>query len=346
MYYNNLLVIITLKFITSNNNQTTFIMRKLHIYILLIPILLSAQSYNGPESVEYSILNSSYYISNSSNGEVLQLDNNQNLSVFISGLNAGPHGLEISVGWNEDGEWGESILYACSGGTLYGYSLDGNELLNYNLNASFLNGISTNYINGSSQTYDLFITDFSAKKLYRYDIYNNTHDEICSFPKNPNGVLYDHINDRLLVVCWGWNAPIYEIDLINNTYTSIINTGLSNLDGITMDLCGNFYVSAWSSNSIHKYNSDFSSSENIISGLNNPADIDYNELDNIIAIPNSGNNTVDFFPYSCDNSSQKELLASPTLIQEIDLLGRENNLHGLKIEIYDNGSRAKKYLLK
>ena len=44
------------------------------------------------------------------------------------------------------------------------------------------------------------------------------------------------------------------------------------------------------------------------------------------------------------SSSKKEDIVENT--QEIDLLGRENNLHGLKIEIYDNGSRAKKYVLK
>ena len=193
---------------------------------------------------------------------------------------------------------------------------------------------------------DLFITDFSAKKLYRYNIEENSHYEICSFSKNPNGTYYDSINDRLLVVCWGNNAPIYEIDLINETYSTIINTGLGNLDGISMDQCGNFYVSAWSSNAIHKYNFDFLETEIIAAGLSNPADIYYNQSDNILAIPNSGNNTVDFMFYPCDNSDIQENLTTKNLIKKIDILGRETTKKGFELHIYNDGSVEKKYLIK
>ena len=68
--------------------------------------------------------------------------------------------------------------------------------------------------------------------------------------------------------------------------------------------------------------------------MNNPADIYYNQSDNILAVPNSGNNTVDFVPYSpfyepialswwCDNNTNIiEENKNLQIIKIIDLLGR------------------------
>ena len=317
--------------------------------LLFIPVFCFTQSYNSPESIEVNPSSNSYFISNSNNGQILELDNNGNLSVFINGLNTGPHGLELVAEYIGE-KWTNQILYACSGGKIYGFDMDGNEILQYNLNGSFLNGIThkTTNQNTSSPEIDLFITDFSDKKLYRYNVLENTHYEICSFSKNPNGVYYDNINDRLIVVFWGWNAPICEIDLNNNTYNTIINTGLANLDGIAMDQCGNFYVSAWSSNAIHQYNTDFTETEVIINNLDNPADIYYNQYSNTLAIPNSGNNTINFVEYSCQNNSTIETTIKPIkILKTLDFLGRNinNKSRGYQIEIYNNGNTEKKYII-
>tara|TARA_Y100000994_G_C15658077_1_gene428274 strand:- start:25 stop:969 length:945 start_codon:yes stop_codon:yes gene_type:complete len=308
-------------------------MKKLLFLFIIAPFLSFSQNYNGPESIEYNQLTGSYFIANSNNGQILELDINNNLSVFATNLGSGPHGLEIV----------NSIIYVCSGGRLKGYETStGDQVLNYNLNGSFLNGITQMNYAGEI---NLFITDFSAKKLYKYNIEENSHDEICSFSKNPNGTYYDSINNRLLVVFWGNNAPVYEIDLTNETYSTIINTGLGNLDGISMDQCGNFYVSAWSSNAVHKYNFDFSETELVTSNLSNPADIYYNQYDNILAVPNSGNNTVDFVFYPCDNSSIQEKTSNKNLIKTIDIIGRKTTNKNFKIHIYDDGSADKKYLI-
>mgnify|MGYP003307562396 CR=1 FL=1 len=311
-------------------------MKKL-LLLLIIPFLSFGQNYSGPESVEYNILTGSYFIANSGNGQILELDMNNNLSVFATNLGSGPHGLEII----------NDILYVCSGGRLKGYETSsGEQVLNYNINGSFLNGITAYSEPGWITLQNLIITDFSAKKLYRYNIEENAHYEICSFNKNPNGTYYDSINNRLLVVFWGNNAPICEVDLINETYSTIINTGLGNLDGISMDQCGNFYISAWSSNAIHKYNFDFSETEVVMSNLSNPADIYYNQFDNILAVPNSGNNTVDFISFACNNSSIQETPTSKLLLKKINILGGESNNKDLRLHIYDDGSVEKKYLIK
>ena len=122
-----------------------------------------------------------------------------------------------------------------------------------------------------------------------------------------------------------------------------------------MDECGNFLISAWSTNAIHRFNNDFSENEIIVNGLSSPADIIYNQFNNVIVIPNSGNNTVDFVSYSpfddptaiswwCnDNTNIIENTEITEIIKTIDLLGRETKSKGFNIEIYQNGSVAKKY---
>ena len=46
---------------------------------------VNAQSYNGPESVEYDPVSGEYYISNSSNGQILKWDGVA-LTLFVSML--------------------------------------------------------------------------------------------------------------------------------------------------------------------------------------------------------------------------------------------------------------------
>ncbi len=314
--------------------------------LLIIPLFCFTQNYNGPESIEYNSNNGSYYISNSYNGQILEFDSNNNLSVFASNLVNGPHGLEIV----------DNILYACSGSRLKGYDLEnGNQVLNFNIGGTFLNGI-TQYSDGSGSY--LFLTDFTARKLYRYRIEDEWISSICDFPRSPNGIFLDPMYNSLYVVTWGNNAAIYEVDFTTEEFYTVITTDLNNLDGISMDECGNFLISAWSTNAIHRFNNDFSESEIIISGLNNPADIIYNQLNNVIAIPNSGNNTVDFVSYSpfddptalswwcSDNTDIIENQENIKIIKTIDLLGRETKSKGFNIEIYEDGSVFKKNILK
>jgi len=257
--------------------------------LLLISLSVFGQVYNAPESVDYDSNGGRYLISNSSSGQILSYILEEDaLSVFVSGVGAGPHGLEV-VG---------NTVFACSGSRLKAYDLDTQEeIVNINLGASFANGIT-------HKGNDVFITDFSGKDIYRYNILTGTFNMyIENLPKTPNGILYDGINDRLLLVCWGSNAPIYEINMSDSTHTIATSTNLGNCDGIAMDNNGDFYLSAWSNNSIHKFNSDFSNGYTVaVSNMSSPADIYYNTATDILAIPNSSNNTVIFIDYSSNTT--------------------------------------------
>ena len=218
-------------------------------------------------------------------------------------------------------------MYACSGGRLKAYNvLNGNQTLNYNVNGQFLNGIT-------HKGNDIFITDFSGKKLYRYNTLSGNHNLFASFNSTPNGVVYDYLLDRLLVVGWGGSAPIWEVNLNDSSISVLANTNHSNIDGIALDPCGNYYVSVWGNNAIYQYDANFSSPQILVTGQSQPADIFYESDTQTLAIPNSGNNTINFISINCTPSELEEYKVKASYISNNYLYSEE----GLKSLYNTNG---------
>ncbi|MBL7964905.1 MAG: hypothetical protein JNM31_13800 [Flavobacteriales bacterium] len=279
------------------------LLRPICAFILpsLCAFTLNAQ-FSGPESVEYDQAMDRYYVSNTTSHVILVLNTDLTTTPFASGLVNGPHGLELKG----------DTLFACSGGRIKGYlTSTGAEVFNLNLSASFLNGLTTD---GTL----LYATDFSAKRIYSIDPAANTFSTlVANTVFTPNGIVYDPLEDRLVVVAWGSNAPITEVDKVTGAMTNLINSGLTNLDGITIDCMGAFLVSSWSPARITRYMPDFSSAATVVSaGLSSPADIDWDPVNEKVCIPNSGNNTVLLAPLSCtsgvaDNRAMPVVRAIP-----------------------------------
>lgn len=126
-------------------------MKKIYSIILFLAVSLgvTAQTYNGPESVEFDPTGNRYFVSNNSSGQILARDASGNLSVFATGISPQPYGLEML--------WGN--LYACCSGYIKGWDMQGNQIFNLNLSAAFLNGIT------HDNSGNLYATDFSAKKF-------------------------------------------------------------------------------------------------------------------------------------------------------------------------------------
>ena len=251
------------------------------ILFLLAAITAGAQSYNGPESVVYDSSGHRYFISNNGANQILSRDAAGTLSVFTSAITSGPHGLEI-VG---------NTLYACDGAYLKGFDLaTGATVMNLNVGATFLNGICTD------DTSTIYATDFSARKIFKINIVTQTYSAfVTGLVKSPNGIIYDAVNQRIVWVTWGSNAPIMQALLVDSTVSQVTATTLGNCDGIVRDGAGNYYVSAWGTQAIYRFNGMFSSAPvAVITGLSNPADIYYNLSDDSLVSPNAGNNTVTF----------------------------------------------------
>ena len=200
-------------------------MRKLFTSALMLGFSsLFAQSFNGPESVDYDSYGKRYLVSNSSQGQILSYDAiNDELDVFASGVGAGPHGLEVV---------GEE-LFACSGSRLKAYNLVTEEqTVNVNLGTSFANGIT-------HKGNDIFITDFAGKDIYRYNLTSGEFNmyienlEIESTPVTPNGIFYDDMHRLLKLIC-----RIHHILLLPTQISEIVMEFLWIIMEIFMCLLG------------------------------------------------------------------------------------------------------------
>lgn len=246
------------------------------------------QSYSGPESVEFDYTNNRWLIGNKNSHEVLARDASGNLTLLIPSSDigsSGPFGIEIT----------NNVLYMCCGAIVKGFDLSTLELVfSVNTGGTFLNGIT------HDNDGNLFVTDFTAKKIYKIDIANQESTIVASdLVQQPNGIIFDEPNNRCVFVNWGSNAPIKSLNLIDNTVSTILSTNHGNCDGIARDGNGAFYISMWQGQQVVKYNNDFSESNVVLNqGLSSPADLFFNTQDMVLGIPNSGNNTVTFMEFS------------------------------------------------
>jgi hypothetical protein len=255
------------------------------ITLILFGLQISAQTYNGSESVEFDAANNRYLVSNTGSGQILARAANGTLSVFKSGISPSPYGLEI-LG---------NTVYACCGGSIKGFDLTtGNEVFTINLGAQFLNGITSDGISS------LFATDFSGKKLFRIRPAANAFNLMAQdLVQSPNGIVYDFANNRLVFVNWGANARIKQFSFADSTVSTITTTTLGNCDGLAWNGLDTWYISAWTGNKIVKFDRDFANAPvNVQTGMSSPADIYYNQLSDTLAVPNSGNNTVVFIGFA------------------------------------------------
>lgn len=256
---------------------------------LLLCSLHAFGQYSGPESVEYDASGDRYFVSNTGSSQIRVRAQDGTVSTFAA-VSPAPYGLEIMG----------DTLFACSGGGVKGYLLaDGSQVFNRSLGATFCNGITTDGRH-------LYVTDFSGGRIYKVDAANNTHTTLVgSTGGSPNGIVWDPVGERLVVVFWGSNAPIRAYDRETGAATTLVaNSGLGNIDGVTIDCNGNFITANWSPARISRWAPDFAGGEvNLnVAGLGNPADIDFDTVNDRICVPNSSNNTVLLVEVDCSTS--------------------------------------------
>lgn len=267
--------------------------------LFLLTVSNAQNLLNDPESVVYDSVNNRYLVSNWGDGNIIQIDSVGEQSYFSTALNR-LAGLHIE----------DNILYTASNLPpfigLVGFDLATAEIVVIvNISGSGLvNDIDTD------TSGNLYITDFYDSKVYRVSLNDYTYSTFVNTGLNmPNGILFDEQYNRLLTVCQNEAGyPMKAINVIDSSVSVVVYTHLPAVDGITKDNEGRVYLSSWSSNSVHRYNAAISNPPEIVSsGHSGPADIYFNKLDNILAVPNFYYNTVDFIYFE------------PTLISEIEI---------------------------
>lgn len=255
------------------------------LLLLFISVCINAQSFSSPESVEYDFLHQRYIVANTNINNLQQVIPGSAPTLFKSGVTS-PYGICIV---------GDTVYVCCNSTHLRGYNLTtGVQAFDVNLGGTFLNGICTDFAG------NIFVTDFSAKKIVRYNIASQQFNYFVgtAMAKQPNGIVYDKFHNRLAIATWGANAPILGLSLADSTITTLKPTTLSNIDGLSIDEDGNFYAADWGSDGIYFFDSAFANAPiKAVSGLSNPADVSYNVLSDTIAVPNTGNNTVTYYGF-------------------------------------------------
>lgn len=262
---------------------------RMRVILLLVFVssgLIAGAQYSGPESVEYDAVGDRYFISNTGSGIIKQRSQAGVVTDFVS-VSPAPYGLEIKG----------DTLFACSGGSVKGYLLsNASPVFNLNLGGTFLNGITTD------GTY-LYVTDFGGQEIFRVDPTAGTFSSwVASTGGTPNGIVYAPEHDALLVAYWGGSAMVRAYDRLTASIAGTVSTTLTNIDGITLDCDGMVLIASWSPDRITRFEWGILSPtfEDLqVPGLNNPADIDFDDVHDRVCIPNAAANTVTLHEVTC-----------------------------------------------
>lgn len=256
-----------------------------------------AQSYDGPESVEYHARLDRHLVGNTG-GPILTRAADGTLGLFTDATTS-PYGIELLGG----------TVFALDSGHLKGFDIDSAApVLDYPIaGAAFLNGIT------SDSAHVLYVSDFSAKKIHRIDV-ADLDAPVAGTPMStgsatPNGLVFDRAGQRVLIATWGPNAKILSLDATGGAAPiPLIETTLSNIDGIALDCSGAIVVAAWSGcgvagGCLARFEPPFALDTPftlLAEGLSNPADIDFGQATGEIGVPESGNDEVSLHASGCE----------------------------------------------
>lgn len=261
---------------------------KYYFLMLLISILFSSvnifsQNYiDGAESVAYDSLNNRYLVSSLNNSKIISIDKNGNQSIFKESI--GAFGNCII----------DSVLYVTGGSKIRG------------LNVFTAEDVFSVSIPGVQQfdgiTYDdngnLYVLATIQRKVYKVNLKTKVYSVFVNsgFGTFPQDLIYDKFQNRILACQWHANSSILAIDLEDSVMTVVAENTAGFADGITIDQSGNVYVTQNGGlGEIYKYDNNFSKpGELIYVGIEEPAGLDYNIKDNVLAVPSFRGDTVVF----------------------------------------------------
>jgi DNA-binding beta-propeller fold protein YncE len=245
---------------------------------------------NNPESIVFDSDRNRYLVSNWGDGAIIQIDSSGHQSYFnIELLNKyRVAGLYI---------YGDTLLAAAGDSPtsgIFGFNIETSEIV-FQIP---IPGIGLPNDIASDADGIIYVTDYWDNKLYKIKDHSPSIFISKGVINSPNGILYDPNYNRLLVLSvGGTGAPIIAINLKDSSCKTIVETGLIGTDGITLDSEGRIYVSEWTNDQIYLYDCDFNNPPEIFSkGHNDPADIYYDETNDLLAVPNFTSNTIDYIP--------------------------------------------------
>ena len=259
------------------------------LFIITINFCQAANPFSGPESAIYDAERDRYFVTNALNGRIVEINSDWDTTFYHTAI---PRVLGMVIV--------DDTLYVTNAARIMSYNLVTDAVHRiYQISG----GSDLNDITCDGKGY-LYITNNSAGLVHKLNIDDGTNSIIASGFYLPNGILYDSVNDYLIMCSFGYHAPIRSISLDGSSVSIIESTPYNDLDGLTEDNDGNIYVSSWGENAVFRYDRDFSEPPQlIVEGLAGPADIYFNKINNILVIPNWQDNTVDFLDMDFDDDN-------------------------------------------
>jgi DNA-binding beta-propeller fold protein YncE len=230
----------------------------------------------------YDSLGDRYIISNVGTGDMVQISS-RDTSWFYRGFTR-TMGMVI-VG---------NLLYNCTNAGITVFDLTTDELLDQ---IGVPGSVVLNDVTADTSGY-LWVTDSGGDRIYRIRLSDQSSEIAVDGVYWPNGILFDETRNRILFVSFGVGVAVRAIDPVTASVSTVANTSLTNLDGITADPDGNFYISSHTGNTVHKFDPDFRfEPELVASDHDGAADIFFNGVLNELAIPNFSSHTVSFLSF-------------------------------------------------
>jgi len=256
-----------------NSNQLSWFQNK----------LVRKNLYEKPECVVYDETFDRYIVANIGNGSLVETDTANDASYWIHGYGSF-YGMCIADG----------ILYTSDGDTIFGFHLaTGNKV--FSLNIPPINNLDGMTTDGNGF---LYVID-TGGRMFKVDLEAGTYTLLTpsGLPVSPQDCVYDPFNHRIVVAAYQASAPIVAIDPESGEVTTLTTNSVGRYDGITIDQYGNFYFSTHAGGGrIHKYPNDFSDYYAVAYGMGEPTGLNYNQDDNILAVPSFNLDTVFFIP--------------------------------------------------
>jgi hypothetical protein len=278
------------------NQQSTYLISKqilplVTLFLLLFifvhtEIAFTQNLLDEPESIVYDAKYKRYLVSNVGHGKIIQIDSSGTYSIWNEDQ-ASIRGL-VSVD--------RKLFAACDAGVAV-FDLETAQKITTIaiVERAFLNDITADTLGF------VYVNDNGNGNMYKIDVQGFSYWIFTQGLIEPNGVLYDVVNNRLLTSSWEQNGRIQAVSLDDSTVTTILQTTFAFLDGMAYDYAGNFYVASWGENMVFRYDHDITLSPVAVSsGHSGPADIFINQEENLLVVPNFNRNTVDFIDLSQD----------------------------------------------
>lgn len=263
-------------------------LRFLLLYLLFgFPALQSLSAQNlldRPESVVYDSLYNRYLVSNWGNGSIVQIDSNGVQSYFTTG-HFSINGIYIT----------DNKVFAGCSTKVKGFNLSDTQMV---MDLYIPGSINLNDVTADNSG-NLYITDFNARKIVKVNMQNQSYSTFVSgLTHQPNGILFDESNNRLLLCSFGSEIPILAVNLLDSSVSMVAYTALADCDGFAKDDYGNYYISSWKTRSIYRFDSVFSNPPEVFYTNSEAAaaDISYNSVDDLIAAPILWQNRIEYLP--------------------------------------------------